>query len=481
MVGDPSSDEFIHWTPEGTSFVVTNQELFSQHVLPQYFKHSNFTSFIRQLNMYGFHKIPSIQHGSLVAESQVEQFEFAHDNFQRGKQDLLCFVIRRRAVHNEELVKEGSLDINSVLHEITAIKRHQMTISSDLQKMQRDNETIWSETVQLRERAAKQQDTIDKILRFLASIFSSSTKAPTLSAASKRRRIELPASLPVGSSGSEASFDANSGHANLNGVLPVQLPTPTPTSSALGQHSLHGISTPQQLQELHDQSQLPLSLASSSKQSQAQGLQAQHLLAGSTDLLAGPIFDLSAGSASSNPNPQLLDQLASSTNNIRASIQSAHEVAEDIDILQDRVNDIAAAVTSLAHQPDALHQWNVDDLIANAGDDDDHAALLALMSQQPELLKLAGNPTAAAAALAAGVPSAKPESAPNMLSSLPATVPISMPMTVHIPVSVPVTVPMPIAGGIAFTEAQQTAMTNGHSHDSEAIDDDYFDTFFSTS
>jgi heat shock transcription factor 1 len=40
----------------GKAFAVKKVAEFSLEILPRYFKHSNFASFVRQLNMYDFHK-----------------------------------------------------------------------------------------------------------------------------------------------------------------------------------------------------------------------------------------------------------------------------------------------------------------------------------------------------------------------------------------------------------------------------------------
>jgi len=51
MLEDVTVQHLISWNVTGTSFVVSNASEFSRDVLPRYFKHSNFSSYVRQLNM----------------------------------------------------------------------------------------------------------------------------------------------------------------------------------------------------------------------------------------------------------------------------------------------------------------------------------------------------------------------------------------------------------------------------------------------
>lgn len=52
LVDDVRFQALVSWNPAGTSFLIRNVKKFAQIVLPEYFKHGNFSSFVRLLNMY---------------------------------------------------------------------------------------------------------------------------------------------------------------------------------------------------------------------------------------------------------------------------------------------------------------------------------------------------------------------------------------------------------------------------------------------
>ncbi|KAJ1402490.1 HSF-type DNA-binding-domain-containing protein, partial [Ochromonadaceae sp. CCMP2298] len=67
----------VGWHAYGTSFQVRDMERFVSEVLPKHFKHNNFTSFQRQLNLYGFRRSATYDKGS-----------YYHPQFQEGNRDL---------------------------------------------------------------------------------------------------------------------------------------------------------------------------------------------------------------------------------------------------------------------------------------------------------------------------------------------------------------------------------------------------------
>lgn len=91
IVDDASYDDIIGWNEQGDGFEIRKPNEFCEQILPVYFKHKNLSSFIRQLNLYGFHK---------TKDKNNEQC-FAHVNFMKDDKQLLL-KMRRRTKANEK-------------------------------------------------------------------------------------------------------------------------------------------------------------------------------------------------------------------------------------------------------------------------------------------------------------------------------------------------------------------------------------------
>ncbi|XP_071712678.1 heat stress transcription factor B-4-like [Rutidosis leptorrhynchoides] len=84
LVDDPTTDHIVSWGEDDTTFIVWRPPEFARNLLPNYFKHNNFSSFVRQLNTYGFRKIVP------------DRWEFANEFFKKGEKQLLCEIHRRK-------------------------------------------------------------------------------------------------------------------------------------------------------------------------------------------------------------------------------------------------------------------------------------------------------------------------------------------------------------------------------------------------
>ncbi|KAK1384639.1 Heat stress transcription factor B-3 [Heracleum sosnowskyi] len=89
LVEDKATDQVVSWNSNGTGFVVWQPAEFARDLLPTLFKHSNFSSFVRQLNTYGFRKVAT------------SRWEFCNDMFCKGKKDLLSKIRRRKSWTNK--------------------------------------------------------------------------------------------------------------------------------------------------------------------------------------------------------------------------------------------------------------------------------------------------------------------------------------------------------------------------------------------
>ncbi|KAF3326806.1 heat stress transcription factor C-2b-like protein [Carex littledalei] len=135
MVSDPATDSVIAWGRDNNSFLVIDPFAFAETLLPVHFKHNNFSSFIRQLNTYGFRKV------------NPDQWEFAHAFFLRGQTQLLQHIVRRNTNSCEKKKEAGNEaggdsytsveGYASAAREVANLKKEQKELEAELDRMWR--------------------------------------------------------------------------------------------------------------------------------------------------------------------------------------------------------------------------------------------------------------------------------------------------------------------------------------------------------
>jgi hypothetical protein len=90
MLNRAKSEKFEHivsWQPHGRCFLVHDQERFVKGVMPMFFRQSRFSSFQRQLSLYGFLRL---------TRKNEDYSAYYHEFFLRGRPHLCAYMQRTR-------------------------------------------------------------------------------------------------------------------------------------------------------------------------------------------------------------------------------------------------------------------------------------------------------------------------------------------------------------------------------------------------
>ena len=91
ILEDKNNEKIIHWGNDGKYFIIENLYDFTEKILPKYYNHNNYASFVRQLNKYNFHKL----------KITPNENAFQNSLFIKGQKNIISNILKKKKNKND--------------------------------------------------------------------------------------------------------------------------------------------------------------------------------------------------------------------------------------------------------------------------------------------------------------------------------------------------------------------------------------------
>lgn len=250
MLEDKVYPNVVMWSTSGDAFVIKDVTEFTKNCLPRAFKHSNFASFVRQLNKYDFHKVKSSDAGVTGDQAWV----FKHPQFRSGYLDGLEHIKRKAPTQRkptvptavpEEPVPLVSNDNSTrgLQTQIDALNASHDHLRNVIERLEANHQSTLRELVAMQRTVAQQDVLIQTLLQHLLSQAGnqmSSMQLPALDSSLDNSLFGMNSASSGSSKGSSNSqannmFDLSlpmdfSPNASLASMTPILSPSSDDTS-----------------------------------------------------------------------------------------------------------------------------------------------------------------------------------------------------------------------------------------------------------
>ena len=230
FLDDGKNTDLIRWSDRGDSFVVLDEDEFAKTLIPELFKHNNYASFVRQLNMYGFHKRVGLSDNSMKASERKNKSpsEYYNPFFKRNHPNLLWLINKPKGGTSKSKSKrikgeegqendsdgEGADGVEEVYgggyvnnlqtsraisaapesgplqkremavvqSQLADIQKQQSVITSAIQRLRKDHNQLYQQAVAFQTLHDRHESSINAILTFLATVYNRSLDGQGLGA-----------------------------------------------------------------------------------------------------------------------------------------------------------------------------------------------------------------------------------------------------------------------------------------------------------
>lgn len=174
---DTCDQSIACWSEDGETFVVKDPVKFEKQIIPQFFKHSKFSSFVRQLNFYAFRKIKyadTIRIDPKLEAETANYWRFRHEKFQRGKPELLSEIKRMNGQKQQQKKEINPTSTASVTTE-------------------KENSVLKSEVSNLKQRIEAMTKNIDELTSMVQKVTLATQvkEEDNVNSNNKRTKVEM--------------------------------------------------------------------------------------------------------------------------------------------------------------------------------------------------------------------------------------------------------------------------------------------------
>ncbi|KAK9767729.1 kinase-regulated stress-responsive transcription factor skn7 [Basidiobolus ranarum] len=174
MLEDTTYGHIVAWGLNGDTFVVKEPNEFAKTILPKHFKHSNFASFVRQLNKYDFHKIKNTDDSSKPYGEHA--WEFQHPSFQHNKCEMLESIKRKIPNKNKPgisgigtsmLPEDIRMVADDLQGQVNSVSKLQSDMGNYLQSMSKNYQVMVEEILSFRKSIIAQDQLLQNVVQYV--------------------------------------------------------------------------------------------------------------------------------------------------------------------------------------------------------------------------------------------------------------------------------------------------------------------------